>query len=145
MTTVERTFTVQPDPSVVLAYLKDFGNATEWDPGTESCERTDDGPVAVGATWHNVSKIMGTTTELTYTLEQLDSDKIVLVGKNDKATSVDTITVRPSGAGSEITYHVDLQMHGAAKLATPIMKVVFEKLGGDTEKQMTEVLNRLTR
>ncbi len=36
-------------------------------------------------------------------------------------------------------------MHGAAKLATPIMKLEFEKLAGDTEKQMTEVLNGLPR
>ncbi len=144
MTTVERTFSVNPAPNVVIDYLKDFGHATEWDPGTQSCERVDLGPVSVGATWHNESKILGIGTELTYTLEQLADDKIVLVGKNDTATSIDTISVRPAGAGSEVTYHVDLEMHGAAKLATPVVKLEFEKLGRDTEKQLTEVLNKLT-
>ncbi|GAB2460474.1 SRPBCC family protein [Jatrophihabitans fulvus] len=143
MTQVERTFEVTPPPAVVVPYLADFGNATEWDPGTEECTRNDSGPIAVGANWHNVSKIMGLKTELTYTLDTLTDDTIVLVGKNDTATSIDTITVRPSGTGSEITYHVDLEMHGAAKLGTPVMKLVFEKLGGDTEDQMTEVLNKL--
>lgn len=144
MTTVERTFTVDAAPKLVVDYLKDFGNATEWDPGTQSCDRTDAGPIAVGATWHNVSKILGSTTELTYTLEQLDDDKIVLVGKNKTATSVDTITVRPAGTGSELTYHVDLDLHGVAKLATPVMKIEFEKLGRETEKQLVEVLNKLS-
>lgn len=143
MTSVSRTFTVQPAPGVVIDYLKDFGHAEAWDPGTEKCTRNDAGPVQVGSSWHNVSKIMGVSTELTYTLRELTDDRVVLVGENDSATSTDTITVVPSGSGSEITYRADLEMKGAAKLATPAMKLVFEKLAGDTEKQMTEVLNGL--
>jgi hypothetical protein len=34
-------------------------------------------------------------------------------------------------------------MKGAAKLLSPAMKFVFEKLANDTEKQMTMVLNGL--
>ncbi|MFD4668475.1 SRPBCC family protein [Lentzea sp. NPDC058450] len=145
MTTVSRTFTVQASPEVVVPYLADFGNAVQWDPGTEACTRNDAGPVQVGANWHNTSKIAGITTELTYTLEQLAGDRIVLVGRNDTATSTETIEVTPSGAGSTVTYTNDLEFKGAAKLAAPLGKVVFEKLGNDTEKQLTEVLNGLTR
>lgn len=143
MPTVSRTFSVTPAPSVVIEYLKDFGHAEAWDPGTQKCTRTDSGPIAEGATWHNVSKIAGLTTELTYTLRTLTDDTIVLVGTNDSATSTDTITVAPDGTGSSITYRADLEMHGAAKLAAPAMKLIFEKLANDTEKQLTEVLNGL--
>ena len=145
MTTVSRTFDVRPQPAVVIDYLKDFGNAEEWDPGTESCTRQDSGPVQVGSSWHNVSKIAGVSTELTYTLQQLTDDTIVLVGHNDTARSVDTITVVPSpdGPGSRITYHAEIRLKGAAKIADPVMKVVFEKIGSDTEDDMTTVLNRL--
>jgi carbon monoxide dehydrogenase subunit G len=143
VTTVSRTFTVTPSPATVVDYLKDFGNAEHWDPGTETCTRNDPGPIAVGASWHNVSKIAGVTTELTYTLAELAADKIVLVGENDKATSTDTISVRPADSGSEVTYTADLDMKGLAKLATPAMKLLFEKLAHATEKQMTDVLNQL--
>ena len=146
MTTVTRTFTVTPTPAVVLDYLKDFSNAEEWDPGTESCTRNDSGPVQVGSTWHNVSKIAGVSTELTYTLEQLTDDTIVLVGVNDSATSTDTITVVPSPdvpGGSRITYEANIELKGARKIADPVMKIVFEKIGGDTEDDMTDALNRL--
>lgn len=143
MTIVTRTFAVDAPPAAVIDYLRDFAHAEEWDPGTERCTRTDSGPIQPGATWHNVSKIAGVSTELDYTLTELTADTIVLVGKNDTATSTDTITVRPDGPGSEITYRADIEMHGAAKLAAPMIKVVFEKIGRDTEKQMTEVLNRL--
>ena len=145
MTTVNRTFDVRPEPAVVIDYLKDFSNAEEWDPGTERCTRTDSGPVTVGSTWHNTSKIAGVTTELDYTLEKLTADTIVLVGRNESATSTDTITVVPSpdGPGSRVTYEAHIEMKGAAKLADPVMKVVFEKIGSETEDDMATVLNRL--
>jgi len=144
MTTVSRTFTVTPPPSVVIDYLKDFSHAEEWDPGTEKCTRLDSGPVQVGSRWHNESKIAGVSTELTYELTELTSDRLVLVGKNETATSTDTITVVPHGAGSEVTYEAVIEMSGAAKLAEPMVKVVFEKIGNDTEDDMTTVLNRLS-
>lgn len=143
MTTVSRTFSVAPAPPIVIEYLKDFGHAEEWDPGTQKCTRTDTGPIGEGSTWHNVSKIAGVKAELTYTLRTLTDDTIVLVGTNDSATSTDTITVTPDGAGSSITYRADLEMHGAAKLITPAMKLIFEKLAGDTQKQLTQVLDKL--
>ena len=141
MPSVPRSFVVRPAPGVVIDYLKDFSNAEEWDPGTESCTRIGDGPVAVGAKWHNTSKIAGVTTELEYELTELTDSRIVLVGRNDSATSTDTITVLPSGEGSEITYHADLDMHGLANLAAPAMKLVFEKLANDTEEQLTRALD----
>ncbi len=143
MPTVSRTFSVTPTPDRVIDYLKDFSNAEEWDPGTQTCTREGAGPVEVGATWHNVSKIVGVTAELTYTLETLTNRTLVFVGENKSSTSTDTITVDASGAGSVITYEADLEMKGAAKLLSPAMKIVFEKLAGDTEKQLTTVLNAL--
>lgn len=143
MTTISRTFTVDPSPQTVLDYLKDFTHAEEWDPGTESCERLDSGPVAVGSTWHNVSKIAGVSTELTYELTELTDDKVVFVGTNETAHTTDNISVKPHGTGSEITYEAEIEMKGAAKLATPAVKLVFEKIGSDTKDDMIQVLNKL--
>jgi polyketide cyclase/dehydrase/lipid transport protein len=145
MSTVSRTLTVRPAPGAVVPYLADFGNAEQWDPGTERCVRNDSGPVAVGSSWHNTSTIAGIGTELTYTLEQLTANRVVLVGRNDTATSTETIDVTPEGTGSTVIYTNELEFHGAAKLATPIAKVVFEKLGNDTERRLTEVLDGLAR
>ncbi|PRC43349.1 polyketide cyclase [Mycobacterium sp. ITM-2017-0098] len=143
MPTVSRTFTVNPPPNLVVDYLKDFEHAEQWDPGTRSCERIDSGPVAEGSFWHNVSKIFGVTAELTYKLEELTDRKLVFVGENQSSRTIDTITVDAQGSGSVITYVADLEMQGTAKLLSPVMKLVFEKLAGDTEKQMATVLNQL--
>lgn len=129
---------------MVLDYLKDFSNAEEWDPGTVSCRRLDEGPVVVGSRFHNESEIAGMSTELVYVLEELTDERVVFAGSNDSATTSDTITVLPAaGGGSEITYEAEIEMKGLAKLATPAVKVVFEKIGSDTVKQMTEALNKL--
>mgnify|MGYP000265291633 FL=1 len=143
MPTVSRTFTVKPTPDVVVDYLADFTHAEEWDPGTESCTRLDSGPIQVGSRFHNESKIAGVSTELVYELVTLDADKVVLRGENDSATSTDTITVTPQDGGSEITYEAVIEAKGVGKLAEPLMKLVFERIGSETEKKMTEVLDRL--
>jgi carbon monoxide dehydrogenase subunit G len=143
MPTVARSFTVTAHPPRVIDYLKDFGNTEEWDPGTQTCIRRGDGEIGEGASWHNVSKIFGVTAELTYTLEELTESTLVFVGESKSSTSTDTITVEPDDSGSRLTYRADLEMKGAAKILNPVMKLVFEKLASDTEKQLSRVLNQL--
>lgn len=143
MPSVERTFNVSPPPAQVINYLKDFANAEEWDPGTQECTRIGSGPIEIGASWHNTSKIAGVEAKLTYTLRELTDRSLVFVGTNDSSTSTDTITVDAAGSGSVLTYHANLEMQGIAKILTPAMKLVFEKLANDTEKQLTSVLDGL--
>ncbi len=143
MTTVERTFVVAPPPASVLGYLSDFAHTEQWDPATQRTVRTDDGPIQPGASWVNTSKVFGRTSKLTYTLHTLTANTLVFVGENDTLTSTDTITVQAVGTGTKITYHVEFDLHDAAALMAPLMKLEFEKLAHDTEKKMTDVLNRL--
>lgn len=143
MPTVSRTLDVTPAPEVVVPYLADFAHAEAWDPGTQRCVRNGDGPVEVGASWHNESTIAGVSTELTYTLEELTRSRIVLVGRNETATSTETIDVTPRDGGSTVVYTNELTFHGAAKLAAPLGKLVFEKVGNDLVGQLTSVLDGL--
>lgn len=130
-------------PHQVVDYLKDFGNAVEWDPGTQLCTRIDSGPIVQGASWRNVSKILGVTAELTYTLDSLSASNLVFVGKNKSSTSTEKIYVDAANTGSVITYRNELEMHGLIALFNPVLKLYFEKLANDTEKKLTSVLNRL--
>jgi carbon monoxide dehydrogenase subunit G len=142
MVHVQRTFTVNRPRDEVVAYLADFANATEWDPGTVSCDPITPGPVEVGSQWRNVSSLAGSQTELTYTLTSLDADRVVLTGVNKTATSVDDIRVADRGTTSEVTYDATVTFNGLAKLASPFMQVLFLYLGVKTEKQMQDALAR---
>ncbi len=141
--TVERTFTIDPAPATVLSYLEDFSNAEEWDPGTVRCTRRDSGPVQVGSSWDNTSKFAGTTTELLYRLEARTDEQLVFVGHNQRATSTDTITVTPSGAGSQVHYRAELELQGIMRFVAPIVKLLFERVADRTRDQMQTVLDRL--
>jgi carbon monoxide dehydrogenase subunit G len=143
MTAVSRTFTVSPPPDLVVDYLKDFGHAEEWDPGTRRCERIDSGPVAEGAFWHNVSTIFGVTAELTYRLEELSDREVVFVGENALLRAIGTITVDAEGSGSLVTYVAELEMHGTAMLLRPVAKLLGEKRAARTETRMATVLDQL--
>ncbi|WP_290056514.1 hypothetical protein [Amycolatopsis solani] len=87
-----------------------------------------------------MSKIAGVETELTYELTRLEPGRVVFVGRNDTATSTDDITLTADGGGTSLTYHATIEFHGAAKLAAPLAKAVFEKVGADTEKSLKRIL-----
>jgi carbon monoxide dehydrogenase subunit G len=146
MVTVTRTFGVDKPVDAVIDYLKDFSHAVEWDPGTQSCDRVDGGPItegapiAVGTTWRNVSKVLGRSTELSYRLVTLEPGHLTFVGTNKTATSTDDITVTAAGTGSVITYRATIAFHGLAKLSEPLMKIVFERLGNLTQQQLTAAI-----
>ena len=141
MINVQRTFTVSKPVDEVVAYLKDFAHAAEWDPGTVSCVQTSPGAVEVGTVWRNVSKVRGKETELTYRLTQLSPERIIFRGENKTAISTDDMSFAPVGLGTTITYHAQIEFKGLAKLATPFLKSEFDKLGDRTEAQMTRVIN----
>lgn len=141
MVHVERTFDVKLPPEVVVPYLADFTNAEEWDPGTVSCSRVGDGPVAVGAHWRNVSTFQGREVELDYELLELTDTKVKLQGTNSSATSTDDITVVPSASGgSRITYSATVEFSGMVKLFAPFLQPGFDKLADKTEQQLIAAL-----
>lgn len=143
MVHVQRTFSVKQPVALVVDYLKDFGHAEQWDPGTVSCSRVGGGPVEVGSAWDNVSKIRGRETKLDYRLERLESGRITFVGRNKTATSTDDLTFRAIADGTEIHYDANIVFNGLAKLADPFLRREFERLGDETVEQMAQVLNAL--
>jgi carbon monoxide dehydrogenase subunit G len=143
MIDVTRTLTVPQRPETVVDYLRDFSRTEEWDPGTKTCTQTSTGPVQVGTTWHNVSEFAGRTTELEYRMEVDQPDHVVFRGQNKTASTMDDISVKPSGTGSEITYHATIEFHGVAKVATPFLKPGFDKVADKTVDQLTGALGKL--
>lgn len=143
MPSVQRVFTTTATPEAVFAYLADFTNAEEWDPGTVECTRSG-GDGGVGTTYHNVSEFMGRKTELEYTAEELDQPRFVhFIGRNEQFTGHDRIALAPSGEGTEVTYDADFEFSGLSKLASPAVALYLPKLADKTVDQMRESLDRL--
>ena len=146
MVHIVREFEVACPQAAAVTYLADFANAVEWDPGTVSCERIGDpgAPVVAGTTWHNVSKVLGRESELTYELVSSRPDSVVLQGSNDTADSRDAIDVKALDVQrSRVRYEATITFKGLARLADPLMSLVFKKVADDTVRDMTAALTRV--
>jgi carbon monoxide dehydrogenase subunit G len=141
---VARTVTVSAPAAAVLAYLADFGHTAEWDPAAVRTIREDAGPVVAGSSWHHEVRILGVHALLRYTLVEMSADRLVFAGRSESAVTTAGITVRPAAVGgATVDYCVDLEVHGVAKLATPVLRSEIERLATETAARLAEVLDRL--
>jgi carbon monoxide dehydrogenase subunit G len=142
MPSVTRTFTTTASPEAAHAYLADFRNAEEWDPGTQSCERTS-GDGGVGTTYRNVSSFLGREVEITYTTAELaPTTRVHLRGTNESFEGHDIFEIRPSGRGSEVTYRADMSFSGLSRLAAPAVAAYLPILARKTVDQLRSCLDR---
>src|SRR6478752_3824503 len=97
---IERSVTVAHTGGRVFAYLSDFTNTTEWDPGTVRTERVS-GDGGLGTRYHNVSKFLGRETELDYmVIEHVPDERFALRGENATVVAKDTMTFVRTVTGS---------------------------------------------
>jgi carbon monoxide dehydrogenase subunit G len=136
-----RSFTVAQQPAAVLAYLADFGHAAVWDPGTKSSERVDDGPVAVGARWQRTSTALGHSSE--YRITELDERHVTFVAADDRVSATDVISVRAVELGCEITYESTVELHGVAKVGTPVVQYELDLLADEVVSGIRDALAAL--
>lgn len=145
MPDVERTVTVSTPLPQVWDYLKDFRSSEEWDPPTVSTTRTG-GDGGVGTTYHNVSKFLGSETEVDYVVtEYVEQQVLQLKGDAGSLDLLDTITfsATPEG-GTAVTYKAEFDPHGAAKLAEPLMPVALKLLADKVAESLHDRLEQLT-
>jgi len=115
-----------------FAYLSDFANAAEWDPGIAESRRLTPGPTAVGSRFEVIAMFRGNRQRFEYVVTELEGDRrVALRGDGEKATSDDVITVTSAGAGSRIGYTADLRLKGVYRVAEPFLGSTFRRMGDD--------------
>jgi uncharacterized protein YndB with AHSA1/START domain len=138
---IVRTLVLPRPAEEVFAYLQDFTNTEEWDPGTVRTTR-ESGDGGVGTRYLNVSKFLGRETELTYVVEEsMPHQRLRLRGENDTVISADTMILTPAeGGGTELTYRAEFTFKGASRLVAPLLRPAFRRLGDGAEKGLREAL-----
>jgi carbon monoxide dehydrogenase subunit G len=129
-------------PSEVFDYVADFSTNAEWDPGTVSAERVDEGPVGVGAEFRLVVSFLGRTTRLTYRIVEYDRPNVVTFrGENAAVVSLDRVTVEPlNRGGTRLVYDAKLRPKGATRLAQPLLALAFRRVGDNALRGLREAL-----
>lgn len=142
---ITRTITVDTPPSAVYAYLKDFTNSEQWDPGTITTTLVE-GDGGVGSRYLNRSLFRGKETELTYVTKDLQPNRLVVMrGENSTVIAEDTMSIRPGadGQGCELVYEADFTFKGVAKLAAPFLRGQLTKLGDEAEAALNRELPKI--
>lgn len=141
-TRLERTISVPGDPAAVFAYLADFTNTTDWDPGTVEATREGDGPVEVGTRFHVVAEFKGRRIPLEYVVKVHEPPRrLVLVGRSDRFKSSDDLTVTPAAEGVvRIDYVAEFELRGMLRFLEPFLKGQFHKLADAAVAGLEEAL-----
>ncbi len=114
----------------VFAYLSDFSTTEEWDPGVVEAQQLHDGPVGEGTEFRLVARFLGRKTALTYRIVEYDPPHAVtLRGENATVISNDRITFEAAGEGTRITYDAELTLKGPLRLADPLLRLAFNRVG----------------
>ncbi len=140
---IVRTLVLPRPPEEVFAYLQDFTNTEEWDPGTQTCERVA-GDGGVGTTYRNVTRFLGREVEVMYTTAELAPPRRVhLRGTNGQFEGHDIFEIAASGRGARVSYTAEMSFSGLARLATPVVAAYLPTLASRTVDQLRTCLDRL--
>jgi carbon monoxide dehydrogenase subunit G len=142
VTIVSKSVFISRPPAEVFAYLADFANTAEWDPGIVEATQTSEGDVGLGATFDLVSLFLGRRVPVTYQITEYDPpQRAVIVGRAKNFTGTDTITVSADGDRSRVGWSANFEMRGLGRLIEPFLKGTFEKLSDKAMEGLRQTLN----
>lgn len=125
------TLDTHADPATTFAFLEDFSNAADWDPGVQSAQRLDTGPVALGSRFALDLLVAGRVQRWTYVVETHEAPRrVTFVTRSRSAEGVDDVTVAPGPAGgSRVTWDASFAFSGLlGRLVDPLFQVAFSRL-----------------
>jgi carbon monoxide dehydrogenase subunit G len=113
-----------------FAYLSDFSTTQEWDPGVVEAERLNDGAIGEGTEFRLVAEFLGRRTALSYRIVEYDPSRAVTFrGENATVISNDRITFESVDQGTRIIYDADLALKGPLRIADPLLRLAFNRVG----------------
>lgn len=113
-----------------FAYLSDFSNTREWDPGVVDARRVADGAIRIGSEFDVDVRFVGRRLTLRYRIVEFEPDRAVtLLSESALLRSRDRITFEAVEAGTRVTYDAELNLKGPASLADPLMAIGFKQVG----------------
>lgn len=142
MTTLhERIETTLPIDEA-FAFVADFANASQWDPGVATSERIDAGPVGLGARYRLGVRMRGRVAPMEYRITTYEAPtRVVLTGEGSGVAAVDTIHFDATPTGTAIDYTADIRLGGWMRLIEPFAGRAFEKIAKDALGGMQRALD----
>ena len=103
-----------------FAFVADFANSKDWDPGVATSEPLDPGPVAVGSRYRLGIRRGDGVASMEYVVTALEPlRRVVLAGEGSGVSAVDDIRFEATANGTRIDYMADIRLRGVRRLAAP--------------------------
>jgi carbon monoxide dehydrogenase subunit G len=142
MTRLHETIETHLPIDETFAFIADFANARHWDPGVATSERTDEGPVGLGARYRLGVRTRGRVAPMEYRITTYEPPRrVVLTGEGSNVSAVDEIRFEPSPTGTRIDYTADIRLTGLLRLVEPFAGGAFEKIARDALVGMQRALD----
>ena len=126
--TIETTLPIE----ATFAYLADFANSREWDPGVATAERIGNEPIGVGTSYRLGVRVGNRERPMEYTVSNFDPlRRVVLVGSGSGVSAVDTIEFARTPTGTRVDYTADITLQGLMRLVQPFIGGTFAKIARD--------------
>lgn len=142
MTRINETIETPLAVDDAFAYLADFANSREWDPGVTSAERIGDGAVGVGSRYRLEVRQGGRSVPMEYRITEFDAPhRVVLEGSGSGITAVDEMRFTPtSDGGSTVDYIADIRLEGLLRFVQPFLGGTFRRIAADASDGIRRTL-----
>jgi carbon monoxide dehydrogenase subunit G len=117
--TIDESVEIEKPPEVVWLLVRDLERAPEWQESLESVD------VHAGT---EVRRFAGRTQEATFVIVEDDAPRrLVITSEGGPAYVRATLELSPSGDGTRVEFTLDLDLHGAARLAGGIVRAAAQR------------------
>ena len=125
-----------------FAYLANLENFAQWDPGVKSSVAVTGSGPGLGAAWDVTVGGIGRDITLRYVITALEADRCVKVrARTSTLDSFDVMTVTPTETGCVVVYDATLVTTGALKVVSPLLALVFRRIGDRAAEGLRSVLD----
>jgi hypothetical protein len=136
---IETSLPLEP----TFAFVADFANARNWDPGVASSVRVDAGPLAVGARYLLGVRMGGRVVPMEYEITRLEPGRrVVLAGHGSGVVAVDDIAFEATPTGTIITYVADIRLRGLLRFLAPFAGGAFRRIAANARDGMEKALEQ---
>lgn len=125
-----------------FAYVADFANVEEWDPGVVSASQRGDHAPDLGTRYDVEATFGKSTLPLVYEVTDWEPfERVVLSTSSKRFNGVDTITFVELGPEqTRVDYVADFELKGIMRLLTPFVRPMFTKLGQKALDGLSETI-----
>lgn len=123
MISIEVSVSIDRAPEEVFAFVFDPANTAQWQEGVVLAEFTSEGPLDLGSTWRNVSKVMGREIDNQFEVTVYDPPHQLCYKSTSGPFQIEACgTFEPQNGGTLMTFNGKAEVGGFFKLAEGIVR-----------------------